>query len=267
MPIWPDVVVAAGVDAARDLDLQRPDVALPVEVGEGLGDLLRHRDRARRRQRAVVHARAGDDVRDQPDVRRREPRRLQPRIDLRQVPARHVRQDEVLLVADAHLVVAELLGEVGEHPHLLGGRVARRAADRLQRHGDDGVVRRACARRRWCRPRRAARRRASGGSGAAASKAGGAKAASISATSSGFTGRIRALFADERRLDPLAHRLERRSSCTRIFSRALYLLSRRPQQVVDLQDRLEVGQQVRLRQELPHHLADHRRPAEAAADA
>ena len=37
-------------------------------------------------------------------------------------------------------------------------------------------------------------------------------------------------------------------------------------QVVDVQDRLQVGQQVRLRQELPHHLADHRGPAKAAAD-
>ena len=137
----PDVVVAAGVDAARDLDLQRPDVALPVEVGEGLGDPLRHRDRPRRRQRAVVHARAGDDVGDQPDVRRREPRLPQPRVDRRQVPPRHVRQDDVLLVADAQLVVGVLLGEIGEQPHLLGGRVARRAADRLQRHRDDGVVR------------------------------------------------------------------------------------------------------------------------------
>ena len=181
-----DVVVAAGVDAARDLDLQRPDVALPVEVGEGLGDLLRDRDRPRRRQRAVVHARAGDDVGDQPDVAGGEPGLLQPRVDLRQVPARHVRQDQVLLVADADLVVAVGLGEVGDEPHLLGGRVARRAADRLQRDGDDARSGRACARRRWCRPRRAARRRASGGSGAGASKAGGAKAASISATSAGF---------------------------------------------------------------------------------
>ena len=124
-----------------DLDLQRPDVALPVEIGEGLGDLLGDRDRARRRERAVVHARAGDDVGDEPDVRRREPRRLEPRVDRRQVPARHVRQDDVLLVADAQLVVGVLLGEIGEDAHLLGRRVARGAADRLQRDGDDRVVR------------------------------------------------------------------------------------------------------------------------------
>ena len=43
-----DMVMAAGVDAAGDLDLQRPDVALNVEVGEGLGDLLRDGDGRRR---------------------------------------------------------------------------------------------------------------------------------------------------------------------------------------------------------------------------
>ena len=133
---WPQALMQPG-----DLDLQRPDLALPVEVGEGVGDALRHRDRARGRQRAIVHARAGDDVRHEPDVRRRKPRRLQPRVDRRQVPPRHVRQDDVLLVADAQLVVGVRLGQVGEHPHLLGGRIARRAAERLQRDRDDRVVR------------------------------------------------------------------------------------------------------------------------------
>ena len=38
-----------------------------------------------------------------------------------------------------------------------------------------------------------------------------------------------------------------------------------PVAVVDAQDRLEVGEQVPPRQELAHHVADHRRAAEPAA--
>ena len=52
-----------------------------------------------------------------------------------------MRQDQVLLVADADLVEAVALGEVGDGVHLLGGGIARDAADRLQRDGDDGVAR------------------------------------------------------------------------------------------------------------------------------
>src|SRR5882672_11432108 len=41
-----DMVVAAGVDAARDLDLQVADIVLQADPGEVVGDALRHRDRA-----------------------------------------------------------------------------------------------------------------------------------------------------------------------------------------------------------------------------
>ena len=39
-----DVVMAAGVDAAGDLDLQLADLALPRRVGEALGDALGDRE-------------------------------------------------------------------------------------------------------------------------------------------------------------------------------------------------------------------------------
>ena len=61
-------------------------------------------------------------------------------VDRRQIVERDMRQDQVLLVADADLAVAVALGEVGDEVHLVGGGVARRAADRLQRDGDDGVA-------------------------------------------------------------------------------------------------------------------------------
>ena len=51
-----------------------------------------------------------------------------------------MRQDQVLLVADPHLAGAIAFGEVGDEFHLVGGGVARRAADGLQRERDDGVA-------------------------------------------------------------------------------------------------------------------------------
>jgi hypothetical protein len=67
------MVVAAGIDAAGDLDLQIADVALALDIAETLGDFLRDRDRARIGQRAVVEARAGDDVGDQAGIGGRQP--------------------------------------------------------------------------------------------------------------------------------------------------------------------------------------------------
>src|SRR5262245_41672054 len=61
-----DVVVAAGVDAAGDLDLEVADRVLAG--GQALGDALRDGDRAGVGQRAVVETGTGDDVGDEPGV-------------------------------------------------------------------------------------------------------------------------------------------------------------------------------------------------------
>src|SRR5579872_4746363 len=95
------VMVAAGVDAARDLDLELADVVLAIEVGEALGDILRNRDRARIGEIAIVETRAGDDVGDKAGVRRRQAMLAELGEDRRQVALLHVRQYEILLVADA----------------------------------------------------------------------------------------------------------------------------------------------------------------------
>src|SRR5581483_2799693 len=42
-----DMVVAAGVDAARDLDLEVAYLVLAGQIGEVIGNALRHRNRAR----------------------------------------------------------------------------------------------------------------------------------------------------------------------------------------------------------------------------
>ena len=62
------MVMAAGVDAAGDLDLQRADLLLPAGVGEALGDALGDRDRAGVGERAIVEAGAGDDVGDEAGI-------------------------------------------------------------------------------------------------------------------------------------------------------------------------------------------------------
>ena len=52
-------------------------------------------------------------------------------VDRRQVVERDMRQDQVLLVADAHLVEGVALGEIGDRVHLLGAwrrRACRRSA-------------------------------------------------------------------------------------------------------------------------------------------
>jgi hypothetical protein len=43
-------------------------------------------------------------------------------------------QDDVLLVADPQFVMAVAFGKIGKDAHLRRRGIARRAADRLQRH-------------------------------------------------------------------------------------------------------------------------------------
>src|SRR5579872_7185416 len=57
----PDMVMAARVDAAGNIDVQPADQFGGVGIGKAAGQLLRDRDRTRVRQRAVIEAGAGDD--------------------------------------------------------------------------------------------------------------------------------------------------------------------------------------------------------------
>ena len=98
---WPQALMQPEI-----LILRSPISCWRAEVGEVLGDALRHRDRAGVGQRAVVEARAGDDVGDQADVGLGEAQPPERRVDRRQVLDRDMRQDEVLLVADPHLALA-----------------------------------------------------------------------------------------------------------------------------------------------------------------
>lgn len=69
------MVMPAGIDAARDLDLQRADLMFQIQFLKAQRDPdFGHRNGAGRRKGAVIHAGAGDDVGNQPDIRRGQPR-------------------------------------------------------------------------------------------------------------------------------------------------------------------------------------------------
>ena len=61
----------------------------------------------------------------EPGVGRREPDRGEPVVDRRQIVERDMRQDQVLLVRDAQLVLRIILGEVGDRVHLIGAKRRR----------------------------------------------------------------------------------------------------------------------------------------------
>ena len=136
-----DVMVAAGIHAARHVELEIADVVQVVEIVEAPLDRFGDRNRLRVRERAEVAARAADDVGQQADVRRREARgpcsfvhsacrsRLQ-----------HVGEHEVLLVRHAHFAERIAVGERRDCVHLARRRVARRHAGALERQRDDRVT-------------------------------------------------------------------------------------------------------------------------------
>ena len=64
----PDMMVPAGIDAARDLDLEGADIAFVPERVEAFSDVLRDGDGARGGERAVIHTGASDDVGDQAGI-------------------------------------------------------------------------------------------------------------------------------------------------------------------------------------------------------
>src|SRR5262245_17771331 len=66
-----DVVVAAGIDATRDVDMEPAKIAGQIKIAETSRELLRHRNRARVGKAAVIETGAGDDVGDEPDIRSR----------------------------------------------------------------------------------------------------------------------------------------------------------------------------------------------------
>src|SRR5438552_1400877 len=136
-----DVVVAAGVHASGDIEVDLADIVQIVEVVETLLNGLGYRDRLGVGERAEVSSRAADDVGEQADIGRGEsqlPYLLPQRVQIGQL---HVGKDQVLLVGYAQLAERIALGEIGDFFHLLDGDVAGRHAGLLEGQRDGGVTR------------------------------------------------------------------------------------------------------------------------------
>src|SRR2546422_8046369 len=106
-----DVMVATGVHAAGDIEVDLADVVQVVEIVEALLNCLGHRDRLGVGERTEVPARAADDVGEQADIGRGESqfRYLLPqRVQIRQL---YVGKDQVLLVGYAQLPGPRAVGE------------------------------------------------------------------------------------------------------------------------------------------------------------
>src|SRR4029077_12656844 len=95
-----DVMMAAGVDAARDIDMQPAKVAGEIEIAEPTGQLLGDRYGAGIGEAAVVEPRASDDVGNQTDIRGRDPDGIERTPQLGKIALRHMGEYQVLLMAD-----------------------------------------------------------------------------------------------------------------------------------------------------------------------
>src|SRR5882762_169225 len=136
-----DVMVAAGVHAAGDIEVDLADIAQVVEIVETLLNGLGHRDRLGVGERAEVPAWAADDVGEQADIGRGESQFLYLLPQRVQIGQLHIGKDQVLLVRDAQLAERIAVGELRDLVHLLGGDVAGRHAGFLEGQRDGCVTR------------------------------------------------------------------------------------------------------------------------------
>src|SRR5438105_579176 len=136
-----DVMVATGVHAAGDIEVDLADIVQVVEIVEALLKCLGHRDRLGVGERTEVPARAADDVGEQADIGRGEsqfPYLLPQGVQVGQL---HVGKDQVLLVGYAQLAERIAVGEVCDFFHLLDGDIARRHSGLLQGQRHRGITR------------------------------------------------------------------------------------------------------------------------------
>jgi hypothetical protein len=177
-------------------------------------------------------------------------------------------QDDVLFVADAQFVVAVVFGKVGKDAHLRRRGIAGRGAVGLEGHADDGVAVGLVRGEVGVGP--GAEDRVGGPGGLVGLRVGGAKPG-------------RGEVGADARQNLLIHAGEHRAAAgkfvigqradavdpvfmNRDLDPGLVLVVPAAEQVVDRDDGLEIGQEVGLGQEVADHLAQHRGPAEAAAD-
>ena len=134
------VVVAAGIDAAADMQLDVADVVQLVEVVETFGEGRGDGDGARIGQCAQVATRAGDHVGEQADIGRGEAVFARRQPQCAQLALEHPGQHQVLVVRDAQLAAAEAISQCGGTFHLIGRDVARGQAGTLERQRHRAVA-------------------------------------------------------------------------------------------------------------------------------
>src|SRR5262252_8046230 len=91
-----DMVMAAGIDAARNVNVQPAQVASEIEITEPARQLLGDRNSAGVGKAAVIEPGARDDVGDETDVRSSNPNGIERAPQLGKIALRHMREHEVL---------------------------------------------------------------------------------------------------------------------------------------------------------------------------
>ena len=135
------VVVAAGVDAAADVQIDFTQVMQLVHVLVALGDGLGNRDGPGIRQGAKIASGAGNHVAEQSNVGTAKARRSCGMPERGQLLAADPGQQQVLVVADPGFAGGKLVGQFCRLLELLGVGVARRLAQTLERQGHDAQAR------------------------------------------------------------------------------------------------------------------------------
>src|SRR5262252_6447096 len=132
-PDMADMMVAAGVDAARNVDVKPAKVVSKIEITEPAGQLLGDRYGAGIGKAAIVEPWAGDDVGDETEIRGCHPDSIEGTPQPGKIALRHVGQHQVLLMADPDLTEGIAIRKIGDRIHLVGGGIAGRTALRLER--------------------------------------------------------------------------------------------------------------------------------------
>src|SRR5690625_919344 len=135
------MVVTAGIHAARDVQVDGPQVIEVVVVVKAPLDGLGDGNGLGIGEGAVVPAGAADDVGEMADVGGGELVLHELSPERMEILLAEVGQHHVLLVGGADSPHAVFVGQVGNGLELLGGAVSRGVAEGLQRQVDDAIAR------------------------------------------------------------------------------------------------------------------------------
>src|SRR5262245_41518101 len=104
-----DMVMPAGIDAARNIDFEFTNLPRAGAISETLGDPLGDGNRAGGCKSAIIEPRAGDDVGHEIRIGGSEALRRESVVDDWEIIKRDMRQDDILLMRDPELVLRKPL--------------------------------------------------------------------------------------------------------------------------------------------------------------